>query len=63
MIFSWYIEQQLMKQYGNEQRRVNEHIKNMPGWKKALVGLGDGTVMGGIVVLTLAGIQYISSML
>jgi len=62
MIFSWYIEQQLMKQYGNEQR-VKEHIKNMPGWKKALVGLGDGTVMGGIVVFTLSVIQYISSIL
>lgn len=60
MIFSWYIERTLMKQYGCK-KRVEEHIRNMPGWKKALVGLGDGLVAGGFVVIILASIQYIAT--
>lgn len=58
MIFSWYIERKLMNQYGDK-KRVKDHIRKMPGWKKALVGLGDGTVAGGFVVIIIASIQYI----
>jgi len=59
MIFSWYVERKLMKQYGCK-KRVEEHIKNMPGWKKALIGLGDGLLVGCCIIVLLASLEYIA---